>query len=125
MRAPSSASVASSKANGFIAPPAAADAAGLPRATNAPAEAPAEPRREWFGSSSSGERLGTGFSPLGDRGRGLGLRRKAAEERVDERLGVALEGKALRREHPARDEARDERQRADRRLLRIHARRQL
>src|SRR5450755_2731284 len=121
MRAPRSASVASSNANGFIAPVAAAAVEGVPSAASAPAEAPRKSRRDWFGPSSSRERLGIGFSPLGGRCRGLRLGGEAAEERVDEGFGVAFEGKALRREHPVRDEARDERQRADRRLLGIDA----
>src|SRR5258708_31640046 len=118
MRAPSCATVASSSAKGFTA--AATDAAGTVSETKAPAAAPRKPRRESSGSSSC-VRRGMGLLPhRGMRGGG-----ETAEVYVDQRLGVALEREALRREHPGGDHARHERERAHRGGARIHAPRQL
>src|SRR5258706_1019471 len=118
MRAPSCATVASSSAKGFRTAP--TDAAGTLSDAKAPAAAPRKPRRESSGSSSC-VRLGIGLLP--HRGmRGVG---ETAEVYVDQRLGVALEREALRREHPGRDHPRHERERAHGGGARIHARREL
>src|SRR5512140_1953641 len=115
MRAWSCAIVASSNSKGFTP----ARAAGPPSAASAPADAPRKPRRERSGSSSPRDGPAIGFLRLGGRGARRGRAREAAEEGVHEGLRVALEGEALRREHPVRDEPRDEGECPDRRLARV------
>src|SRR6476620_11589764 len=122
MRSPSVPRVASASANsGRAAAPEGAPAAwGNVSAARLPVPAARNRRRAAFGSSAGGC---CGVGSLRGGALGGGGVYEAEEVYVDEGFSVLLEREARRMEHPARDDAGDERHGADGSDLRIDARR--